>query len=320
MLPFLGMILWYVIADPFMVVRRYSDYFPQQSFRSCANDAFRGIRLMDLYKDSVSYDSFILGSSRSDFYYVDDWKRYIGDSASCFHFNQSGDNLLGAFQRLKYLYERFDAIDNVLLIMDHEFLSMVTPKEGPLFVAPYQVTDEKDFLSFHWSFFRTFYSVDYQKRYWSEGETDPSGGGYYIAELNELHKPEADMSIEKNPSLYYSSIPDMYKLYKRDSVQTVGAPVIRDEQKRLLRSMANMMVDHNTDFRVIYSPLFDQVKLNPSDSLFLSRVFSPRCFFDFSGMNEYTADTLNYYENSHYRPLLCTKILKVVYNQIDNVY
>ena len=58
-----------------MVVRKYDNYFPEESYKNCNNDAYRGICLMDLYQDSITYNSFIVGSSRSDFYYVEEWKK-----------------------------------------------------------------------------------------------------------------------------------------------------------------------------------------------------------------------------------------------------
>jgi hypothetical protein len=35
--------------------------------------------------------------------------------------------------------------------------------------------------------------------------------------------------------------------------------------------------------------------------------------YNFSGKNEFTTDLSNYYESSHYRPLLADKILKEIY-------
>ena len=310
LLPFACLLLWYSIEDPFMVVRRYKNYCPVATAKFCSNDAFRGIRLLDQYEDSLTYNSFILGSSRSDFYYVEEWKKYLDESAVCFHFNQSGDNLIGLVQRMDYLCKRYDKIDNVLIIIDHEFLEGVTPNTGPLFVAPYQVTPEKDFLSFHWEFIKTFFSVEYQKDHW-RNKSDRTG--YYIPSLNELHKPEAEEMISINPSEYYSKLTDGYKLYQRDTVQQWSPSIIDNAQKKLLDKLRLDLSEKGTKYKVIVSPLFDQMKLAPSDSLYLSDLFSAENFYDFSGINEYTRDTLNYYENSHYRPSLCARLLKEVY-------
>ena len=33
-IPFIGLIVWYAIVDPFMVVRNYKDYFPSAPAKS----------------------------------------------------------------------------------------------------------------------------------------------------------------------------------------------------------------------------------------------------------------------------------------------
>lgn len=311
-LPFIGLIVWYTIVDPFMVVRNYKDYFPDVSRQECSNDAFRGIKLMNLYKDSLHYNSFIVGSSRSDFYYIEKWKEFLDSSAVCFHFNQSGDNLFGMFQRVEYLYNHFEHIDNLLLIMDHELLAGTTPNKGPLFINPYQVTPSLDYFSFHWCFFRTFYSTKFQIDYWNKELKQKDY--YYSPSSNELHKFRAEGEIMSNPEEYYRSLPEDYSLYKRDTVQRTGAQVIQKKQKDLLEGIHRLISDGGTDCKVIISPLYDQLKLNPIDSLYLSELFSEKCYFDFSGINGFTQDTLNYYENSHYRPSLSNRLLEIVYH------
>ena len=303
-----GMLALYAIIDPFMVIRRYDDYFNSGNIRSCPNDAFRAIRLMDQFADSLSYNSFIVGSSRSQFYYVDDWKQHLKDDAVCFHFNQSADNILSTIQKVNYLYKRFDRIDNLLLIMDHESLSYVSPERGPLRITPYQVTNYKNFLVFHWDFFRAFYTL----KFWTDKRLKEPG--LYNPQYNEHYLPKEDLAIENNNENYYESLADFAKLYPRENVELIGEPVISSKRRKLLEDFASLLNNHNeTDYRIIISPLYDQVKLNPIDSLILVQCFGGDRVYDFSGKNEFTDDILNYYENSHYRPCLCSQILDKVY-------
>ena len=305
-----GMVVLYVILDPFMVVRRYDDYFNTGGIRSCPNDAFRGIRLMDLYADSISYNSFIVGSSRSQFYYVNDWKQHLNSDATCFHFNQSADNLLATVQRVKYLFNRFNRIDNLLLIMDHEFLSDETPEKGLLRITPYQVSGYRNFIAFHWEFFRSFYTI----KFWKDVRL--KNPGCYRPEYNEHYLYEAEEQIKKDSKHYYESLASFAKLYPRNPKEQIGAPVISNKQKKLLEELASILGRHSeTDYRIIVSPLYDQLKLNPKDSMEFVRLFGASHFFDFSGKNDLTEENLNYYENSHYRPSLCAKIMDIVYEK-----
>ena len=73
--PCIILLAWYIIDDPFMMYWHYDSLYEYKQRKICANDAYRGIRWMKQYNDSLHYNSFITGSSRSDFYYVEEWKK-----------------------------------------------------------------------------------------------------------------------------------------------------------------------------------------------------------------------------------------------------
>ena len=321
LIPFFVILIYYVIADPFMVVQKYDNYFPKLSYKECNNDAYRGIRLMDFYKDSINYNSFIVGSSRSDFYYVDEWKKYIGEESNCFHFNQSGDNFRGSYDRIRYLYNRFGKIENLLWIIDAKFLEDISPKKGHLFIAPYQVTNKWDFIGFHYEFIKTFLTYEFQKSYIkgliglnNQSNTLPY---YYISRTNELHKEAADSMLTESPKEYYAMLPEGYQLYRRDTIQIVNSPVIKEEQIKMLYHIKELINKSNTNCKIVVSPLYDQIKFNPYDLEILQSIFGHTNVYDFSGINEFTNNPLNYYENSHYRPILCNEILSIIYQNLD---
>ena len=95
----------------------------------------------------------------------------------------------------------------------------------------------------------------------------------------------------------------------------VAAPVIGDEQAQLLRQIAALLHRHRTKVRLIISPDYDQLKLNPADKAALDHLFGRGVVFDFSGINAYTADYHNYYERGHYRPILGERLLQAVYEE-----
>lgn len=314
-LPFMVMFGYYLIADPFMAVWRYRDVDAIRSGRGCSNDALRGIHWMNAHEDSLQYNSFIEGSSRSDFYYVDEWKKYLEDDAVCFHFNQSGDNLQGTLERVRYLYKRFEHIDNILFIMDCEYLKEMTHHRGHLFRNPWQVTDEWDFFSFHWEFFRAFFTIEYQRKMLGLTQEKNELPRHYDSRWNEDYKDGAEMMLKSGQyEDYYSRFDKNYALYPRDSIEKVTEPVILQQQLDALQELKLLMAIGNTDYRIVISPLYNQEKLNPEDLFVLKSIFGEDKVFDFSGINEYTSDPYNYYEVSYYRPQLCNRILKVIYD------
>ena len=314
--PCIIMLAWYIIDDPFRMYWPNEDLYEVGQRKICTNDAYRGIRWMNQFNDSMHYNSFITGSSRSDFYYVDEWKMYLGEDASCFHFNQSGDNLLGTLQRTQYLYKRFDKIDNILFIMDAEFLEDMKPHKGHLFRQPWQVTEEWDFFAYNWECIRAFYTIEYQRKYWNIDIEEARLPYYYIPEYNEVHKDGAEALLDSDPKAYYATLEGFYRLYERNYTDSVANPVIKKEQREALEQLHTLLIKGNTDYRIVISPLYDQIALNPADVRILQDIFEEDKVFDFSGVNEYTNEVTNYYEVSHYRPKLCNQILKIIYDSL----
>lgn len=306
---------WYIIDDPFMMYWKYDNLYECGQRKQCVNDTYRGIRWMNQYDDSMHYNSFIIGSSRSDFYYVDEWKKYLGDNAACFHFNQSGDNLLGTLLRTQYLYNHYAPIDNILFIMDKEYLEDMKPHKGHLFRQPWQVTQEWDFFSYNWECVRAFYTIEYQRKYWNIDKEEARLPYYYIPEYNEVHKDGAEALLDSDPNAYYATLDRYYRLYKRNYTDSVANPVIKKEQRNALEQLHALLIKGNTDYRIVISPLYDQIALNPADVRILLDIFGEDKVFDFSGVNEYTNEVTNYYEVSHYRPKLCNVLLKQIYDR-----
>lgn len=312
-IPAFLLLAWYIIDDPFMMYWHYDNLCEYGQRKQCINVAYRGIRWMDQYDDSMHYNSFIIGSSRSHFYYVEYWKKYLSDDASCFHFGQSSDNLLGGLQRVKYLYKRFERIDNILIVMDEEYLRDMKPRTGLLYRQPWQVTEENDFFAFNRECILAFFSLEYQKRVWGLSKEENELHYYYIPEYNELHKDGAEELLESDPDKYYEIINKDSVFYERSGRVSIAEQVIHEEQKRALNELSALLKNHNTDYRIIISPLYNQISLNPVDVRYIQDVFGVDKVYDFSGINEYTNNVTNYYEDSHYRPKLCRQILKCIY-------
>ena len=50
-----------------------------------------------------------------------------------------------------------------------------------------------------------------------------------------------------------------------------------------------------------------------SDILTLTKIFGTENVFDFSGINEYTQDYVNFYDINHYRSDIAKDIVRVLY-------
>ena len=137
---------------------------------------------------------------------------------------------------------------------------------------------------------------------------------YYIPEYNEVHKYGAEELLESDPEAYYATLTGFYRLYERTYTDSVSAPVIGVKQRDALKQLHTLLMNGNTDYRIVISPLYNQIALNPQDVKCLKEIFGEDKVFDFSGVNKYTNEVTNYYEVSHYRPKLCNIILKQIYD------
>ena len=121
LLPFLVVLLPYFITDPFKVLYHYDNYYDTggKEYYINTNRSYVSTMMYIQNKEMYHYDSFIFGSSRSEYFMVDDWKKYIPGSASCFHFDGSGESLYNIHKKLKYIAGR-SPIRNVLICMERE--------------------------------------------------------------------------------------------------------------------------------------------------------------------------------------------------------
>ena len=302
-------IILYVIIDPWKIIWNYDSYLDIK-----VNAGYRSYKLLTAH-DSIPYNSFIIGSSRSQQYPVQEWELLLADTnATGFHLDQSGDCIYGALERLEYVYQHLPEIRHVLLIVDHNFLEGTNPPTGAQFCTPWQMTKSNDFLKFQLSCFRFLFTKNGLELLLDFGEVKTLLP-YYFDERNEPHLVGKEWALTCDPEYYYSHLilQDVYKLYPRDSIEEIGAAIITPKCIELLSHMQNLFDINQTEYKVVVSPLFDQVKLNPVDKHILDSIFGGENVFDYSGINAYTKDTLNYYESSHYRPQLAKQVMREVY-------
>ncbi len=302
-------LILYIILDPWKVIWNYDNYTDIK-----VNAGYRSYKLLTA-NDSIPYNSFIIGSSRSQQYPIKEWEYLIADSSMIgFHLDQSGDCIYGALERLEYVYKCLPEVRHVLLIIDHDFLSGVTSPKGAQFCTPWQMTNANDFFKFQLTCFRFLFTKNGLELLFDFGE-GKTLLPYYFDERNEPHLVGKEWALACDPEYYYSHLilQDDYKLYPRDTIEKTGEITITPKCIELLSQMQILFVNNQTEYKIVVSPLFDQIKLNLVDKHTLDSIFGSENVYDYSGINVYTNDTLNYYESSHYRPKLAKQIMQDIY-------
>ena len=67
-----------------------------------------------------------------------------------------------------------------------------------------------------------------------------------------------------------------------------GERFLWETQTELLKEIDQICRKHNTSVKIIISPDYNQISINPADVEILKDIFGYENVFDFSGINEYT--------------------------------
>ncbi|MDD2964839.1 MAG: hypothetical protein PHQ65_10725 [Bacteroidales bacterium] len=333
MKPFLTRLLWfltiplaatlllaggYVINDPFEVLR------PPRDFSHPAvvpNRDFISTTIFLRQNPTQQYDSFIFGSSRTMGFKPSHWQKFLPDGAKVFMFDASQESVYGISTKLEWLDRNGVEIKNVLIVLcrDYSFAN-TTNHKGHLFIK-HPATSGENPLWFHVSFFRAYTSPRFLAAFYGYkliGGYRPFMRGYieqkditYDTLTNETNIVDQELEITTRPDQYYAKRAKVF--YNRAAETTDPMPRITPEAKKHLETIARILQKHQTNYRVVMSPLYEQIKLNPADANILKQTFGNR-FFDFTGANTFTNDKHNYYETNHFRPKVGDSIMRVMYS------
>jgi hypothetical protein len=328
LIPILIVVGVYGLLDPFKVVRTYSNYKPEGFPLSVPLNQNRvSAGTFSFYHDSLHYDSFIFGSSRSMFYEVNDWKPYLNKDAVCFHFDASAETLDGVLHKIEFLEREKVKPRNVLFIFDADLFRPYTLLNEHLYMEDPIVVGAGRWLPFQSAHFRAFLDRKFMRAfldYTISGSVKP-----YMTELNLLDdKPFSyDPLTNEMRYTYFEQLAAKGQYYnekrmakfsmKRDTVQHISKPVIDQKAEMKLNRIAAILKKSETDVRVIISPLYNQIKFAQEDLDILKHHFGKNSVYDFSGINALTKSHLGYYEQSHYRPILAKAVLDSVYGGLS---
>ena len=117
--------------------------------------------------------------------------------------------------------------------------------------------------------------------------------------------------MRKEPKFYTDE--KMAVFYDRETTSQFEPVSILNNQKLMLENIATILKKHDSNAKIVISPLYDQLQLNEKDLAYLKNLFGPNNVYDFSGINRITSDYKNYYENSHYRPHVAKEIMDTIY-------
>ena len=320
-LPLFILAIIYIITDVFKVIYHYDPYYTD-SYYIGVNRAYGSTMTYINQNPKYHYDSFIFGNSRSLFYEIDTWKKYLPKESVCMHFDESGGSISGVRDKVAFVDKSGGNLKNALLVIDHNLLSNLEQKNGYLFIAPPVLKNNRNVINFHVQHFSAFINpkflvalADYNmfgtfRPYMRNLISD--GHSTYLPQYNEFQKTLTEKEIAKG--IYY----DAAHVKVFEDVQkpgTYSSEVLNIEEIECFKDIKDIFDKHKTSYKIVISPLYDQIKLNRSVYQTLCSIFGKEHIYDFSGVNKWNKDYHNYYEDSHYRPIVSAEIMDMIYSK-----
>jgi hypothetical protein len=308
-------LIGYFVLDPFKVVRRHDVYYDAEPV-SLNRDYVSTEELFRLAPTRPN--AFVFGSSRSLAFRCDDWRPYLPASARPFHFDAWLETLYGVASKVRYLDSTGLAIDDALFIFDSQAFARTNNQYSHLFVKHPAVSGEPA-VAFQTLFVGTFFANLFFVKYFDYElfrtlrpymrDVFPPKPVRHLRETNDLIFSADEAELAAGEDAFYA---------KRAAVFAPRTPVtlppfLQAKQLALIGEISALFAKHHTRVRVIVSPLYDQYALNPADRRALEHAFGAEHVFDFSGVNAWTADRRNYYEESHYRPHVARALMRAAY-------
>lgn len=317
MVVFLLLVIGYVVYDPFMVARKYDNY----SYSFQVNRSYISTEMFLRNYQKEHYNSFIFGSSRIFGMHASSWQQHLSKDAKVFSFDAYGEKITGVYNKLQLLDKKGVDIKNVLLCIDTDFTFSKNQNEPYFLYIEAPLSSNVNWFDFHLTHFEAYltpsflYSL-YAKRIFGidnnfiRNHYYSKGGITFDSKTNEPARPDLDHRIQNEPEYHNDS--QFYNV--RDSLIISPFLLIDKTKEEALIGIKKIFDKHNTDYKVVINPLYDQVKLNEADMKIILATFGKDHVYDFSGRNTFTTSKYNYYEISHFRPMVGDSIMNIIYH------
>ena len=116
--PFIALLVVYFLNDPFMVLRHYNRY---DNSPVMLNEGYIGWQMYMNNRDSIAFDSFIMGNSCTMAYQCHEWEKYL-DGGRAVRLFGNAESIAAISKKLQALERNGAEIKNLLLILDKESL------------------------------------------------------------------------------------------------------------------------------------------------------------------------------------------------------
>ena len=318
--PFLPLIVIYYVFDPDMVLGKYKR-FDQSDI--VLNEGYIGWQNYLNNRDSIPFNSFIMGNSCTMAFRTDEWEKYLSDNSRAVRFFENAESMAGVCQKVQALEEENAQLDNLLIVLDAYSFAATRPSQDTRRIFSWKAAG----ISHTQFLFRNLQSFLMPSKCLSYLRYRITGK--YTADMKSVIIPDGpirepftnnflnprEREIVEDGEIYWNNHYEEFHKKSRNPGE-IARKTIFNSQISMLEGLKAICSRHSTNVTLIISPEYFQKKIHPEDLQKLQDIFGKESVFDFSGVNSYTEDYHNYYEPGHYRPYLGAKLLKDVYSKV----
>lgn len=322
-IPVLILIILYAVSDPFKVLYKYESYYKNNDRQIPLNRDFVTTEIFLHKFKNRNFDSFVFGDSRSLAFTCRVWSSYI--KGMPFHFDSNGESLFGVIGKFRLLQNQGVSINNCILILDSNLISQTENKYSLLYVKHPLISGENIFR-FHYTFLTSFLSNRFLIPFILNkiGLSPPGFLEYpdifdkpvfmFDTINNDIFFTGMEKQITENPGLYYSKYESLFENRNYISKENYP-PLIGETQKSWFKEMKSIFDKNQSYFKIIIYPDPDLKCFNEVDIKSLNEIFGEKNIYNFSGINDYTVNMFNYYDEIHCREKIGADILKKIYEK-----
>lgn len=322
--PFLLLILIYLLSDPYKILYSYDNYNGDSYIQK--NRDFISSEMYMKNSKRYKYDSFIFGASTAVCIPPSILEKHIKTSNPTFSFDASGENIVGIWSKIKYIDKMNTKIKNALLVFDTGVTFGKFNNDIPVFMKHYKIYPSSK-LKFHYKYFLNFLNTKFlialvhyrisDKFYAYMSDVLDDRSYYYDVVTNEIHTYARINELKKDSINYYKKRSELFQ--SRSVRQLYIDKQIDYNHIRMLKEIKTVFSKDSVDFRIIITPLYNQLGFNKEDLEILQTIFGEEYVFDFSGINKFTERVSNYYDNLHFKPYIGAEILDSIFEKNKNL-
>jgi membrane protein len=320
-LPVIVLITFYVVKDPFMILREYDDY----DHPECVLTNVGYISWLKFKKNNPSkhYDSFILGASCTAMYQSVYWRKHI--EGSVIRLTANNNSLYELAEILEALEKQPNQkINNVLIVSDPTLLADDKEGKGFSHIFPTEVSG-KSVLSSHLICLKGLFKFPFLTaciKYYCFGKMDETVkpffndkklfADHYTNDDVIMREREAEIR-SKGLGAFYKERQDVFAGVDTMRRETMPA-LFGDSQIALFKRVKAVAQRHNTNLKIAIGPNLETGYMNPKDDAILREIFGDKNVVNYNVPARKDLEKKeNFYDKVHYRPHIAKQILRDLY-------